>query len=197
MLHDVLAAVRQGCSVADLGYRALPCGERHLRTRQCLAQLFPPELLEETMAIAQRCRFRLEQLHYYYPREVVPEGMTAMAHLRELTEAGIRERWPDEVSASQVAASQDDGRQVDGGIDTKLRRSKKGPDPISPKLRQQIEKELELIAELRYESYFLTVYDIVKFARSRGILCQGRGSAANSASRPGAHEHAVRAFYLA
>ena len=44
-----------------------------------------------------------------------------------------------------------------------------------------IEHELDLIAELRYEPYFLTVHDIVAFARSRGILCQGRGSAANSA----------------
>ena len=49
------------------------------------------------------------------------------------------------------------------------------------KVRQLIEHELGLIAELGYEPYFLTVYDIVKFARSRGILCQGRGSAANSA----------------
>jgi error-prone DNA polymerase len=149
MLHDVLSAVRHGCCVADLGYRSLPCGERHLRSRQYLARLFPAEWLEETVAVAQRCRFRLEQLHYYYPREVVPEGMSAMAHLRELTEAGIRERWP--------------------------------AGPISSELRKQIEKELELIAELRYESYFLTVYDIVKFAKGRGILCQGRGSAANSA----------------
>jgi error-prone DNA polymerase len=45
----------------------------------------------------------------------------------------------------------------------------------------QIEHELALIAELRYEPYFLTVHDIVRFARGRGILCQGRGSAANSA----------------
>jgi len=148
MLHDVLAAVRHGCTVAGLGYRALPSGERHLRTRERLAQLFPAECLEETMVIAERCQFRLEQLHYHYPREVVPDGMTAIAHLRDLTEAGIAERWP-------------------GGIDQDL--------------RDQIEKELGLIGELRYESYFLTVYDIVKFAKSQGILCQGRGSAANSA----------------
>src|SRR5690606_24151880 len=49
------------------------------------------------------------------------------------------------------------------------------------KIRQQISDELALIGELRYESYFLTVHDIVRFARSRGILCQGRGSAANAA----------------
>jgi error-prone DNA polymerase len=46
---------------------------------------------------------------------------------------------------------------------------------------EQIEKELALIQDLRYEAYFLTVYDIVRFARSKDILCQGRGSAANSA----------------
>ena len=63
MLHDVLAAVRHGCTVASLGYRALPCGERHLRTRERLAQLFPAQCLEETVAIAERCRVRLEQLH--------------------------------------------------------------------------------------------------------------------------------------
>jgi error-prone DNA polymerase len=50
----------------------------------------------------------------------------------------------------------------------------------SSKVRELIEHELELIAELRYEAYFLTVHDIVSYARSVGILCQGRGSAANS-----------------
>ncbi len=67
MLHDVLAAIRHGCTVAGLGYRALPSGERHLRTRERLAKLFPAGCLEETVTIAERCQFRLEQLHYHYP----------------------------------------------------------------------------------------------------------------------------------
>jgi error-prone DNA polymerase len=54
------------------------------------------------------------------------------------------------------------------------------PEGESPKVRKLIEHELALIADLRYEAYFLTVHDIVQFARSVGILCQGRGSAANS-----------------
>ena len=93
MLHDVLAAIRHGCTVADLGYRALPSGERHLRSRERLAELFPADWLAASTAIAERCRFRLEQLNYRYPHEVVPSGMTAIQHLRELTEAGIRQRW--------------------------------------------------------------------------------------------------------
>ncbi len=55
------------------------------------------------------------------------------------------------------------------------------PDGAIPKVRQQVEHELALIAELGYEAFFLTVHDIVRHARSVGILCQGRGSAANSA----------------
>mgnify|MGYP001267545811 CR=1 FL=1 len=55
------------------------------------------------------------------------------------------------------------------------------PQGISSELRAQLDKELTLISELEYESYFLTVHDIVRFARGQGILCQGRGSAANSA----------------
>lgn len=55
------------------------------------------------------------------------------------------------------------------------------PQGVPDKVRELLEKELRLIGELRYEAYFLTVWDLVRFARSRGILCQGRGSAANSA----------------
>ncbi len=55
------------------------------------------------------------------------------------------------------------------------------PDGVPPKTRHALDHELKLIAELNYAPYFLTVYDIVRFARGQGILCQGRGSAANSA----------------
>ena len=55
------------------------------------------------------------------------------------------------------------------------------PLGIPEKVQTLIRHELALIAELGYEAYFLTVFDIVRFARRRGILCQGRGSAANSA----------------
>jgi error-prone DNA polymerase len=148
MLHDVLAAVRHGCSLNELGYRALPCGERHLRSVVRLNQLFRDSLLHESVAIAERCDFNLGELRYQYPREVVPVGVSSSAHLRDLTEQGIKLRWPQGINGD---------------------------------LRQQIEHELQLISEMRYESYFLTVHDIVQFARSQKILCQGRGSAANSA----------------
>ncbi len=55
------------------------------------------------------------------------------------------------------------------------------PEGVPDRVTEQIQHELALIGQLKYEAYFLTVYDLVRFARSRGILCQGRGSAANSA----------------
>src|SRR4030095_13230751 len=58
---------------------------------------------------------------------------------------------------------------------------KRYPNGIPPKVRELLEHELALIEELKYEAYFLTVWDLVKFARQRNILCQGRGSAGNSA----------------
>jgi error-prone DNA polymerase len=66
-------------------------------------------------------------------------------------------------------------RRVTAGLATRY------PDHLPEKVVRQIRHELDLIATLRYAPYFLTVHDIVAFARSRGILCQGRGSAANSA----------------
>ncbi len=147
-LQDVLTCIRHGCAISQAGQRLYPNGERHLRSTQKLARLYPRELLDETLRIASLCQFRLDQVHYQYPDEIIPENHTVSSYLRQETEAGIRRRWP-------------------------------GGEPV--KVRKLVEKELALIAELQYEPYFLTVYDIVKYARSQKILCQGRGSAANSA----------------
>lgn len=146
-LQDCMTAVRHHCTVAEAGQRLFPNGERHLRRREVLAGLYPPELLAESVRIARRCSFDLGQLRYQYPHELVPEGHSPSSWLRVATERGLLRRWPN---------------------------------GAPEKARVLVEKELALIAELGYESYFLTVHDIVEFARSQHILCQGRGSAANS-----------------
>ena len=148
VLLDTLTAIRLGRALNKLGYAGEPNNERHLRDRARLAKLYPPALLAETINIADACDFSLDELRYEYPRELVPPQYTPSGWLRELTEAGIRERWPQ---------------------------------GVSPKVRNLIEHELGLVKELGYEHYFLTVHDIVAFARRKRILCQGRGSAANSA----------------
>jgi error-prone DNA polymerase len=147
-LQDVLTAIRLGIPVHAAGDALHPNAERHLRPRMRLAQLYPPELLAETLRIAERCNFSLDSLRYEYPDEIVPAGHTPASYLRELTEQGLRRRFP-------AGAPHE--------------------------VRNLVEHEIKLIAELRYEHFFLTVYDIVQFAKARAILCQGRGSAANSA----------------
>ena len=148
ILQDVLTATRHGVTVQEAGRRLYANGERHLRPREILARLYPSELLANTLDIANRCNFSLDELRYEYPSELVPPGQTMSAYLRSLTEAGMARRWP-------------------GGV----------PEKVT----NLIEHELKLVDELSYAPFFLTVHDIVRFARSRGILCQGRGSAANSA----------------
>jgi len=147
-LQDVLTAIRLNTPVAECRQALYANGERHLRPRLALAQIYPPALLAASVDIAQACQFSLDSLRYEYPQELVPSGLSATEHLRALTEAGLRQRFPS------------------------------GPPET---VRRQIEHELVLIADLAYEAYFLTVQDIVAYARGRGILCQGRGSAANSA----------------
>jgi error-prone DNA polymerase len=146
-LQDVLTAIRHGSTLDTAGEQLFPNGERHLRSRASLARLYPPALLAQSVAIAERCRFSMGELHYEYPAELVPEGLSAAAQLRMLTLEGARQRWPQGTPRAVQA---------------------------------MIEKELALISELSYEHFFLTVHDLIDFARSRAILCQGRGSAANS-----------------
>jgi len=147
-LQDALTAIRLGLPVARCGRALYPNGERHLRLRARLAQLYPFDFLEETVRIAERCAFSLGSLKYEYPQELAPPGETPASHLRKLACEGLQARFPGGVPAG---------------------------------VRALVERELALIADLQYEAFFLTVHDVVRFARSRGILCQGRGSAANSA----------------
>jgi error-prone DNA polymerase len=147
-LQHTLTAIRHRVPIAEAGTLIFRNGERHLRRRDVLAELYPEALLQESVRIAERCTFHMSELNYDYPTELVPQGHSPTSWLRQLAEEGIRWRWPQGASA---------------------------------KVRKLIDDELALIATKKYEAFFLTVYDIVRFARSQHILCQGRGSAANSA----------------
>ena len=147
VLQDTVTAIRHGLPLAECGAHLFRNGERHLRSRRALANIYPHPLLEEAAALARRCTFSMREVKYQYPRELVPQGETPTSHLRKLVLAGARNRWPRGIPRNCL---------------------------------RQIAAELVLIAGLAYEAFFLTVHDIVRFADSRGILCQGRGSSANS-----------------
>ena len=93
-LQDTMTAIRLRTTLAEAGMRLFPNGERHLRTRRALAAIHPRQLLDEPLRIAARCTFSLERLNYEYPHELVPAGHTPTTWLRQLTEDGMRWRWP-------------------------------------------------------------------------------------------------------
>jgi error-prone DNA polymerase len=155
-LADVVTCIRQKCTLAEAGLRLSVNAERHIKPPEEMARLFQefPDAITRTITIAEACTFSLGELKYEYPDEPVPEGKTAQEHLEDLTWAGARERYPKDHY----------------------------PNGIPENIKKQIQDELKLIAKLDYARYFLTVYDVVSFARrqEKEILCQGRGSAANS-----------------
>jgi error-prone DNA polymerase len=156
-LVDVLTCIREKCTLRQAGLKLAVNAERHLKPPAEMARLFKnfPEAIARTLTIAEACSFSLGELKYEYPDEPVPAGKTAQKHLEDLTWTGAQERYP----------------------------KNRYPQGIPDDVRDRLVDELELIARLHYARYFLTVHDVVAFARrqEKEILCQGRGSAANSA----------------
>ncbi len=149
-LQDIVTCIREHVTLQDAGKRLEANAERHLKPAGEMARLFQacPEAVSETLRFAGRITFTLDMLKQNYPHEPVPPGKTADGHLRDLTKAGLKRRYPQ-------------------GTPFKVARL--------------AVKELRFIAKQEIAHYFLTVHDIVRHAEGKGILCQGRGSAANSA----------------
>lgn len=149
-LADVLACIREHCTLATAGRRLAVNAERQLRPEVEVRRLFRdhPEAVDETMKVLSRLSFSLDELRYEYPDEPTEGHSDPQTALEALTLEGAARRYPGGVPAKVLAA---------------------------------VNHEFAIIRELQYAPYFLTVHDIVRFARTRGILCQGRGSAANSA----------------
>jgi error-prone DNA polymerase len=149
MLQDVMTAIREKCTIDELGFRRERFADRHLKSPDEMTRRFAnfPDALAASGEIARRCTFDLSELRYQYPEEAVIPGMTPQGALEKLSWDAAYARYPAGVPERTAA---------------------------------QLRHELGMIAQLGYAPYFLTVYSIVDFARSRDILCQGRGSAANS-----------------
>ena len=150
-LHDVLVAIRQRCTVDAAGFGLLPNARRHLAPVAHLRRRFAD----------------------------MPEAMSRAAEVSEMT-AGfslsqLRYRYPSEVVPGGESPAQRLRALVAEGA------QERWPEGTPSRVQRTIDHELAIIADLAYEPYFLTVHDIVRFARRRGILCQGRGAAANSA----------------
>jgi error-prone DNA polymerase len=150
-LQDVVTAIREGVTVAEAGFRLEGNAERHLKPPDEMARLFRD-----------------------YPDAIANTMEIATASTFSLDE--LKYEYPDEpVPPGRTAQSQLEHLAWDGA-------AWRYPEGVPNQVKSSIAKELALILKLNYAPYFLTVHDIVNFARTRDkpILCQGRGSAANS-----------------
>ncbi len=151
-LQDTMTAIRHHVTVAEAGHRLFPNGERHLRSRRALAAIYGTGNHDNLLAETARIAGRC---HFDMRKD-------------------LKYQYPHELVPDGHDATSWLRHLVEEGARWRW------PEGVSEKARELISKELALVARKRYESYFLTVHDIVRFARSQHILCQGRGSAANS-----------------
>jgi error-prone DNA polymerase len=169
---------------ARLGMPALAAGNVHMHSRErrmlqdtltAIRRKIPVERLGFALhPNAERVLKPYAELARIYPRELLRETLAVLERI-EFSLDELRYEYPRElVPQGETAAGYLRRLTTEGA-------QRRWPQGVPEKVNALIEHELKLIGELVYEPYFLTVYDIVRFARSRGILCQGRGSAANSA----------------
>ncbi len=163
-LHDVLTATRHNLRLAELGTLQRPNSEYYLKGEQEMAALFAehPAALAATQAIAERCSVSLD----FSKRE---GGLSS----RRLPGFPARtDDFPHGIPPGETAFSFLHGL-CHQGLRAKYH-------PVTPQAMRQLAHELSVIEATGLADYFLIVWDIVRFSRSQGIRCQGRGSAANS-----------------
>ncbi|HEV2135016.1 MAG TPA: error-prone DNA polymerase [Terracidiphilus sp.] len=154
---DVLTAIRNHTSLDSAGRLLAANSERWLRSAPEMVALFRdiPEAIANTQIVSDRLGFALDNLGYEFPHYPVPDGQTMDSFLAARVEEGVMRRYGSPL------------RSGDRGL--------------LEKARAQVRHELALIARLGFAGYFLIVWDIIRYCKERGILVQGRGSAANSA----------------
>ncbi|HEX7324848.1 MAG TPA: error-prone DNA polymerase [Rhodanobacteraceae bacterium] len=167
-----------------LGIPAVAAGDvhMHVRSRRALQDTLTAIRLRKTLVEARGSLFRNGERHLrrcdalaaIYPPALLAEAVR-IAERCTFSLDELRYRYPAELVPAGHTPTTWLRHLTEDGLRWRW------PHGESAAVRAQVEHELALIAELKYEPYFLTVHDIVRFARSRCILCQGRGSAANSA----------------
>ena len=154
----------------------------HVSQRQPLQDVLSAIRLKTTVAElgmaaqnnAERCLRCVATLETLYPPEMLAESCRIAERCR-FSMNELRYEYPEELVPPHLTPSEYLEQLTLAGA------AERWPDGVPEDTAELIERELALIKELRYEYFFLTVQDIVQFARSQNILCQGRGSAANSA----------------
>ncbi len=151
---DIFTSIRNHTQLDSAGRLLTRNDNQHIRTAREMAVLFRdhPSAIANTISVAQRLEFELDNLGYEFPSYPTPDGEIMDSFLRKRVEEGVRKRYNNSTNSH-----------------------------LLHRARKQVERELLLIQKLGFAGYFLIVWDIIRYCQQHDILVQGRGSAANSA----------------
>ena len=151
---DVFTTIKHKTDLDHAGKLLTRNAERHLRSAKEMRELFGdlPEAIASTRELSAKLEFTMKDLGYQFPLYPVPEGETMDSYLAKRVEEGVRKRYGSKENRKYLERA-----------------------------KLQVKRELDLIGRLGFAGYFLIVWDVVMHCLKKGILIQGRGSAANSA----------------
>lgn len=176
IIHDVLTCLKHGVTLSAAGRRLRPNDNWCLKSPQEMQEIWRdyPQLLQNTIRIAERCRFRLTSLKPSLPHFPTPDNLNHDQYLEQLVWEGAKRLYAPSNAAIPPRADLHPPLQFSPSSALRSR------ETLTAKHEQQIKHELAVIKRMQFAPYFLIMWDIVMFARSKHILVQGRGSAANS-----------------
>ncbi|HWZ96943.1 MAG TPA: DNA polymerase III subunit alpha [Candidatus Dormibacteraeota bacterium] len=159
--QEVLLCIQTGKTMSDERRMKFPTDQFYFKTAQEMAQIFGeiPEAMQRTVDIAARCNVKIERIPNPFPEFKVPEGHTAGSYFEKVVREGFATRVPHLERLAKTGAL---------------------ANPLA-EYERRLTSEIQMILKMRYEGYFLIVWDFIHYARTQGVpVGPGRGSAAGS-----------------
>jgi len=165
--HEILLCVGTGAYLSDEKRMSLKDFELHLTDPRDIIDHWGdefPEVITNTKAIADRCNVEIELGRILIPKYPLPDGESEHSYLHKLVYQGLARRYNDKTADEVESMTVDDIAAI-----------------LAPEVRERVEMELGVMANMGYEGYFLIVQDFINWGKSQGIVFgPGRGSAAGS-----------------
>ena len=159
--QEVLLCIQTGKTMGDANRMKFATDQFYFKSAAEMAQVFGeiPEALQRTVDIASRCNVKIERIANPFPEFKVPEGQTASSYFEKVVREGFASRVPHLERLAKAGAL---------------------ANPLS-EYQRRLSSEIQMIQKMRYEGYFLIVWDFIHYARAQGVpVGPGRGSAAGS-----------------
>jgi len=183
-LHDVLLCIQTGKTVEDQDRMRFDTEEFYLKSKEEMLDCFPqcPEAVENTQRVAEQCNLEFRFGEYHLPEFHLPEGWSdAVAYLTHLCELGFEKRYGAGVAGCRALDAPSSHQEAEEEVHRAEGVAPREGVDSRESTRAQLMRELNMIAQMGFEDYFLIVQDFIAYAKSQDIsVGPGRGSAAGS-----------------